>query len=57
MRVGVGLPSTLPGVKGQLLLEWACRADDGPFSSLGVLDRLSPAWGCLIGLSTIATSR
>jgi alkanesulfonate monooxygenase SsuD/methylene tetrahydromethanopterin reductase-like flavin-dependent oxidoreductase (luciferase family) len=40
MRVGVGLPSTLPGVKGQLLLEWACRADDGPFSSLGVLDRL-----------------
>src|SRR5215470_10385310 len=40
MQVGVGLPSTIPGVQGQLLSEWACRADEGPFSSLGVLDRL-----------------
>lgn len=40
MRVGVGLPSTLPGSDGQLVIEWARRADQGPFSSLGVLDRL-----------------
>jgi alkanesulfonate monooxygenase SsuD/methylene tetrahydromethanopterin reductase-like flavin-dependent oxidoreductase (luciferase family) len=40
MRVGVGLPSTVPGAKGHLIIEWACRADEGPFSSLGVLDRL-----------------
>ena len=40
MRVGVGLPTTTPGADGALLVEWARRADGGPFSSLGVLDRL-----------------
>lgn len=40
MRVGVGLPSTLAGAQGQLLIQWAAQADQGPFSSLGVLDRL-----------------
>jgi len=40
MRVGVGLPSTLPGADESLVLEWARRADAGPFSSLGVLERL-----------------
>lgn len=39
MRVGVGLPTTEAGVSGALLLAWARRADAGPFSSLGVLDR------------------
>ena len=40
MDIGIGLPITLPDVQGSLLLEWARRADAGPFSSLGVLDRL-----------------
>lgn len=40
MRVGVGLPSTVPGADGRLVVEWARRADGGPFSSLAVLDRL-----------------
>jgi alkanesulfonate monooxygenase SsuD/methylene tetrahydromethanopterin reductase-like flavin-dependent oxidoreductase (luciferase family) len=40
MRVGVGLPGTLPGANGQLIIQWAAQADQGPFSSLGVLDRL-----------------
>jgi alkanesulfonate monooxygenase SsuD/methylene tetrahydromethanopterin reductase-like flavin-dependent oxidoreductase (luciferase family) len=40
MRIGIGLPTTLPGARGELLLEWARRADAGPFTSLGVLDRL-----------------
>lgn len=39
MRVGVGLPTTIPGTGGSLVIEWARRADEGPFSSLGVLDR------------------
>ena len=38
MRVGVG--TTTPGADGALLVEWARKADAGPFSSLGVLDRL-----------------
>ena len=40
MRIGIGLPNALPGVDRDLLLEWARRADAGPFSSLAVLDRL-----------------
>jgi alkanesulfonate monooxygenase SsuD/methylene tetrahydromethanopterin reductase-like flavin-dependent oxidoreductase (luciferase family) len=30
----------VPGATGELLLEWARRADDGPFSSVAVLDRV-----------------
>lgn len=42
MRVGVGLPSTIPGVPGHLIVEWARRAEAaGTFSSVGVLDRLA----------------
>jgi alkanesulfonate monooxygenase SsuD/methylene tetrahydromethanopterin reductase-like flavin-dependent oxidoreductase (luciferase family) len=40
MEVGVGLPTTTPGADGRCLLEWARRAEDGPFASLGVLDRM-----------------
>jgi alkanesulfonate monooxygenase SsuD/methylene tetrahydromethanopterin reductase-like flavin-dependent oxidoreductase (luciferase family) len=40
MNIGVGLPTTTPGATGELLLEWARRADDGPFSSVAVLDRV-----------------
>jgi alkanesulfonate monooxygenase SsuD/methylene tetrahydromethanopterin reductase-like flavin-dependent oxidoreductase (luciferase family) len=41
MNVGIGLPNTIPGTDGRLVVEWARRADDGPFSTLGVLDRLA----------------
>ena len=40
MNVGVGLPTTTPGVTGARLLDWARRAEAGPFSSLAVLDRV-----------------
>ena len=40
MRIGIGLPTSTPGATGKGLLEWARRADEGPFSSLGVVDRL-----------------
>jgi alkanesulfonate monooxygenase SsuD/methylene tetrahydromethanopterin reductase-like flavin-dependent oxidoreductase (luciferase family) len=41
MNVGVGLPTTTPGADGALLIEWAQRADAGPFTSLAVLDRVA----------------
>lgn len=41
MRVGIGLPSAIPGTRGERIVEWARRADEGPFSSLGVLDRVA----------------
>jgi alkanesulfonate monooxygenase SsuD/methylene tetrahydromethanopterin reductase-like flavin-dependent oxidoreductase (luciferase family) len=40
VNIGVGLPTTVPGATGELLLEWARRADAGPFSSVAVLDRV-----------------
>lgn len=55
MRVGVGLPAAVPGAKGQLLVEWARMADEGPFSSLGVVDRLLYAsYDPLIALAAAA---
>ena len=41
MKIGLGLPTTNAGMTGELLIEWAKRADHGPFSSLGVLDRIA----------------
>ena len=41
MDVGIGLPNTIPGTDGRLVVEWARLADAGPFSTLGVLDRLA----------------
>ena len=40
MQIGIGLPTTIPGVDVPDILEWARRADEGPFSSLGTIDRL-----------------
>jgi alkanesulfonate monooxygenase SsuD/methylene tetrahydromethanopterin reductase-like flavin-dependent oxidoreductase (luciferase family) len=39
MRVGIGLPNTSPGLDGRLIVHWARKAEAGPFTSLGVLDR------------------
>ena len=41
MNIGVGLPTTTPGADGVLVVEWAKRAEAGPFTSLAVLDRLA----------------
>jgi alkanesulfonate monooxygenase SsuD/methylene tetrahydromethanopterin reductase-like flavin-dependent oxidoreductase (luciferase family) len=40
VNIGVGLPTTVPGATGDLLLEWARRADAASFSSVAVLDRV-----------------
>jgi alkanesulfonate monooxygenase SsuD/methylene tetrahydromethanopterin reductase-like flavin-dependent oxidoreductase (luciferase family) len=55
MKIGIGLPASLPGVKGTDLVEWARRADQGPFSSLGIIDRLVyPNYEPLITLAAAA---
>lgn len=41
MRVGVGLPNTIPKAAGDLFAEWSRRAEGGPFTSVGVLDRIA----------------
>jgi alkanesulfonate monooxygenase SsuD/methylene tetrahydromethanopterin reductase-like flavin-dependent oxidoreductase (luciferase family) len=40
MDIGIGLPSTIPGVPGRLIMEWAAAAEQAGFSSLGTLDRV-----------------
>jgi alkanesulfonate monooxygenase SsuD/methylene tetrahydromethanopterin reductase-like flavin-dependent oxidoreductase (luciferase family) len=52
MRIGVGLPSTIPGAPASLTLDWARRADAGPFATLATLDRL--AYDSLDSLTALA---
>jgi alkanesulfonate monooxygenase SsuD/methylene tetrahydromethanopterin reductase-like flavin-dependent oxidoreductase (luciferase family) len=40
MQLGMGLPTTIPEVPGDVVLSWAQRADAAGFSSLGIIDRL-----------------
>jgi alkanesulfonate monooxygenase SsuD/methylene tetrahydromethanopterin reductase-like flavin-dependent oxidoreductase (luciferase family) len=40
MKIGIGLPTTIAGVKGSEVIEWAKRADAAGFSSLGTIDRV-----------------
>jgi alkanesulfonate monooxygenase SsuD/methylene tetrahydromethanopterin reductase-like flavin-dependent oxidoreductase (luciferase family) len=55
MRVAVGLPSTIPGAGAGLVLEWARRADVGPFASVAVLDRIVyESFDPLIALASVA---
>ena len=56
MNMSIGLPADIPGVKGELLLEWARRADSSAFSSLGVTDRVVyPNYEPLITLAAVAS--
>ncbi|HYP23348.1 MAG TPA: LLM class flavin-dependent oxidoreductase [Actinomycetota bacterium] len=55
MRVGVGLPNAVPGTAAETLVEWAERADAGPFSSVGVVDRVRyEGFDALSALATAA---
>ena len=50
----------MPGATGELLLDWARRADEGPFSSVAVLDRV--VYDCyepfaVLAAAAVATSR
>ena len=40
MDIGIGLPSTIPGIPGGLIPDWARAAEQAGFSSLGTLDRV-----------------
>ncbi|MGH3373282.1 MAG: LLM class flavin-dependent oxidoreductase [Actinoallomurus sp.] len=40
MHIGIGLPSTIPGIPGRLIPEWAVAAERAGFSTLGTIDRV-----------------
>jgi alkanesulfonate monooxygenase SsuD/methylene tetrahydromethanopterin reductase-like flavin-dependent oxidoreductase (luciferase family) len=54
VQIGIGLPGTIPDVSGPDILAWARRADEGPFSSLGIIDRL--VYGNFEPLITLAAA-
>jgi alkanesulfonate monooxygenase SsuD/methylene tetrahydromethanopterin reductase-like flavin-dependent oxidoreductase (luciferase family) len=55
MEVGIGLSSTIPGVTGDELIEWAKRSDARGFSTLGTIDRIAyPNLEPLVALSAAA---
>jgi alkanesulfonate monooxygenase SsuD/methylene tetrahydromethanopterin reductase-like flavin-dependent oxidoreductase (luciferase family) len=59
MNVGIGLPNTIPGTDGRLLVDWARRAD-ARFSTLATLDRLaydSVDPFCALSAAAAATDR
>ena len=55
MKIGLGLPNTLADLQAQELWEWARLADQGPFSSAAVLDRVAyDSYDPLITLAALA---
>jgi len=40
MKIGIGLPNTVPGTQGDDMRNWAIRAETAGFSTLGTIDRL-----------------
>ena len=55
MKFGIGLPAAMPGVRGDFILDWARKADAGPFSSVSILDRLVyPNYEPLVTLGAVA---
>jgi alkanesulfonate monooxygenase SsuD/methylene tetrahydromethanopterin reductase-like flavin-dependent oxidoreductase (luciferase family) len=55
MDIGIGLPNSVRGVDRAGIVEWARRAEDAGFASLGTIDRLVyPTYEPLIALAAAA---
>ncbi len=55
MDVGIGLPNAVRGVDRRGIVDWAKRAEDAGFSSLGTIDRIAfPNYESLIALAAAA---
>ncbi len=55
MDVGIGLPNAVRGVEREGIVDWARRAEDAGFSTLGTIDRVAyPNFEPLIALAAAA---
>ncbi len=55
MRIGIGLPTVIPGMAGDIVLDWARRAERRGFGTLGVIDRIAyPNYEPLTALAAAA---
>ena len=60
MDLGIGLPNSVPGTEGKALTDWADRAEQAGFSTLGTIGRLvydSYAELLALAAAAVATSR
>jgi alkanesulfonate monooxygenase SsuD/methylene tetrahydromethanopterin reductase-like flavin-dependent oxidoreductase (luciferase family) len=60
VKIGIGLPNTMPGIPGTTLVEWARRSEERGFAGLATLDRIAyPNHDSLTALAAAAavTSR
>ena len=55
MNVGIGLPNAVRGVDRRAIVDWARRAEQAGFASLGTIDRIVyPNYESLIALAAAA---
>jgi alkanesulfonate monooxygenase SsuD/methylene tetrahydromethanopterin reductase-like flavin-dependent oxidoreductase (luciferase family) len=55
--IGIGLPNTIPGTPGRLLVDWAPRAEERGFSTLATIDRVAyPSYESLVTLAAAAAA-
>jgi alkanesulfonate monooxygenase SsuD/methylene tetrahydromethanopterin reductase-like flavin-dependent oxidoreductase (luciferase family) len=54
MKIGIGIPNSIPGTEGTLLVEWAKRADALGFSALSTVGRV--AYPSFEELTTLAAA-
>jgi alkanesulfonate monooxygenase SsuD/methylene tetrahydromethanopterin reductase-like flavin-dependent oxidoreductase (luciferase family) len=57
VRIGIGLPSTIPWCPGPLIVDWALRAEERGFASLATIDRIVyPSHDSLVAISAAAAA-
>ena len=55
MKIGIGIPTIVEGIQGGHVLEWAKKADAGPFSSISIVDRpVYPSYEPMMALAALA---
>jgi len=55
MRIGIGVPNTVPGTNGPLMLDWARRAEQRGFAFVSTIGRVGyPSYDSLTALSAVA---
>jgi alkanesulfonate monooxygenase SsuD/methylene tetrahydromethanopterin reductase-like flavin-dependent oxidoreductase (luciferase family) len=55
VKIGIGLPNPVPNIPGELLVDWAQRAEAAGFSGLVTIDRIAyPGYDSLTSLAAAA---
>ena len=55
MKIGIGLPNPVPDTPGNVMIDWAKRAEAAGFSGLVTIDRIAyPSYDSLSALAAAA---